>query len=263
MASILYSKRALRRLALLVAGCLAVAVGIVAAGWLVAALWARWCPGASGASTAAISGQLDTRGLADVPYIAQNPGFPTGCESVSAVMVLRFYGEDITVGRFVDEFLPQSQAFYTREGMLYGPDPRAVFVGDPRRSDSYGCYAPVIERAVTDYLRAAGRDADNRVWNTTGESLDWLCETFIEKGCPVLVWASMGMRETYTSASWIVPSGETFTWMAGEHCLVLVGVTDEAYVFHDPLAGARVAYDRQTVQQRYNELGRQSLVITA
>ncbi|MBR5524375.1 MAG: C39 family peptidase [Clostridia bacterium] len=33
----------------------------------------------------------------NVPLIAQKPEFPTGCESVSAVMALRYFGETIRV----------------------------------------------------------------------------------------------------------------------------------------------------------------------
>lgn len=35
----------------------------------------------------------------DVPYIDQSKLYPTGCESVSTVMLLRFLGIDITVDR--------------------------------------------------------------------------------------------------------------------------------------------------------------------
>ena len=37
-----------------------------------------------------------------VPYIDQSIKYPTGCESVSAVMLLRFLGYDITVDEFIE-----------------------------------------------------------------------------------------------------------------------------------------------------------------
>ena len=41
-----------------------------------------------------------------VPYISQEGSFPNGCESVSAVMLLRYYGFDITPDEFIDSYLP-------------------------------------------------------------------------------------------------------------------------------------------------------------
>ena len=39
----------------------------------------------------------------DVPYIDQSKLYPTGCESVSTVMLLRFLGIDITVDEFIEK----------------------------------------------------------------------------------------------------------------------------------------------------------------
>lgn len=41
-----------------------------------------------------------------VPYISQEGSFPNGCESVSATMLLRYYGFDITPDEFIDSYLP-------------------------------------------------------------------------------------------------------------------------------------------------------------
>ena len=41
----------------------------------------------------------------DVPYIDQSKLYPTGCESVSTVMLLRFLGIDITVDEFIEKYL--------------------------------------------------------------------------------------------------------------------------------------------------------------
>ena len=42
----------------------------------------------------------------EVPYIDQTASWPTGCESVSSVMLLQFLGLDIGVDEFVS-FLPK------------------------------------------------------------------------------------------------------------------------------------------------------------
>ena len=43
-----------------------------------------------------------------VPYIDQSIKYPTGCESVSAVMLLKYLGYEITVDEFA---LPTSRSF--------------------------------------------------------------------------------------------------------------------------------------------------------
>jgi uncharacterized protein YvpB len=45
--------------------------------------------------------------LIDVPYIDQTENWPTGCESVSAVMLLKYLGLPVTVDRFIHDYLPQ------------------------------------------------------------------------------------------------------------------------------------------------------------
>ena len=80
------------------------------------------------------------------PYLDQSKSFPTGCESVSAVMLLHFLGYDISVNEFIDRYL-DLQEFEWGNGELYGPDPRNYFCGSPYDAESFGCYAPVIARA--------------------------------------------------------------------------------------------------------------------
>lgn len=195
--------------------------------------------------------------LEDVPVIPQNPLFPTGCESVSAVMALQYAGEDITTDTFIDRYLPTAESALRKEdGRYYGPDPYEVFVGDPRTEASYGCMAPVIERAIDTYF-----GTDTRTVNTTGQSLEMLCEQYVAEGIPVLTWVTVAMREVEKRTSWYTPDGELFTWPGNEHCMVLIGYDAEKYYFNDPYLGMRVAYDRTLAENRYYALGRQSLAI--
>ena len=58
------------------------------------------------------------------------------------------------------------------------------------------------------------------------------------------------------------PLGEDFQWISREHCLVLLGADDSCYYFNDPYQShGRIAYDREVVEQRYRELGRQSVIV--
>lgn len=195
--------------------------------------------------------------LLNVPTIHQFPEYPTGCESVAAVMALRYAGENTSVANFIDNHLKCSQNFYWWEGKFYGPSPYEHFLGNPRTDNSYGCMAPVIEDALVSFLGSR-----KRVKNTTGQSLDALCKTYLNNDTPVLVWASIGMVNITDGRQWILPDGTPFTWPSNEHCLLLVGYDANKYYFNDPYRGTLVTYARSVVEDRYNRLGKQSLVVT-
>lgn len=194
--------------------------------------------------------------IKNVPVLSQFPEFPTGCESVSTVTVLKFYGEDISCTEFIDEYLPKNADFYYDSGKRFGPSPYDFFIGNPRTSASYGCMAPVIEKALCEYFGGSGR-----VKNTTGTELNSLCSEYIDNGIPVIMWATINMQETNPQNTWYLSDGTRFTWPGNEHCLVLKGYDAENYYFNDPYAGKTVKFKKQTVKDRYAELGRQSVVI--
>lgn len=88
-----------------------------------------------------------------------------------------------------------------------------------------------------------------------------LCNEYIYNDKPILIWATMGMKESKTGRSWYLQDGSVFTWIAGEHCLVLVGYNDSYYLLNDPLSGSTVAYQKNIVEKRFAELGRQAVYI--
>ena len=67
--------------------------------------------------------------LEDVPYISQEGILPTGCEVVSATMVVQYWGSDVSATEMADA-LPCWDVEY-RDDVLYGPDPNEYFVGTP------------------------------------------------------------------------------------------------------------------------------------
>lgn len=191
-----------------------------------------------------------------VPLLCQYPELPTGCEATAATMVLQYYGEDVSAGVFAREWLFCCNDFYWQGGRLYGPDPREVFVGDPFSENSYGCFAmPIVNAVNGNSVRCVAHVIE-------GECLQTLCETYVATGVPLLIWATMEMREASAGDRWLLPDGEQFTWIAGEHCLVLVGYDDTQYYFNDPRTGTTVVYERRVAQRRFEELGSQAVVIT-
>lgn len=192
-----------------------------------------------------------------VPYISQAGEYPTGCEVVSTSMLLKYYGYDISVDEFIDDYL-ESSFLEKVNGKLYGPNPNEAFVGDPRSVYSYGCYAPVIVNSLNKILRK-----EHWVKNTTGSEFSELIENYIDKEIPVLVWTSLNLLPTESGAEWYLrESGEKFQWISNEHCMVLVGYDKDKYYFNDPYEGnGVVGYDKNLVEKRFKELGDQSVVI--
>lgn len=200
---------------------------------------------------------LEPGELIDVPLMDQGE-YPTGCETISTMMMLRYYGIDISTEDFIDNYLPIANYEFIGDTM-YAPSPNDYFIGDPRESYSYGCFAPVIEKALSKLL-----PDDCRVENLTGQDLSELAEEYISKSQPLLVWVSINMSPIEPGNEWILPTGETYVWPSGEHCVVLVGYDDQCYYFNDPLqAPDVVAYDKEIVEERFAEMYYQALAIVA
>lgn len=194
--------------------------------------------------------------LSGVPVISQFPNYPTGCESVSAVIAVRAAGDKLSVKSFVTNYLKKSSSFYLQDGKKFGPDPREYFIGTPTSQNAYGCMAPVIEAALNKFY-----NGKKTVVNATGSTLEQLCERFVNHGTPCIVWASINMAEPYYSSIWHLENGESYTWLANEHCLVLMGYDSKCYYFSDPYKGAVVKFEKALCQSRYKAFGQQALAI--
>lgn len=183
----------------------------------------------------------------NVPYIDQSIKYPTGCESVSAVMLLQYLGYDITVDEFIEKYLEQKD-FTEQEGVLYGPDPKEYFCGSPYDEASFGCYAPVICKALEKVL-----GSDYQVIDETGTDMEKLLCEYVDRGMPVVFWACIDMREPITGPEWkLFESKETFIWISNEHCMLLVGYDEEGYYFNDPYDGHGVIrYEKGLTEDRH------------
>lgn len=173
-------------------------------------------------------------------------------------MLLQYWGYALSAENFVDNYLP-CRFIEVKNGRWYGPDPREAYAGDPRSPrNGFGCFAPVIVRAVG---QAVGEG--HRAENLTGLSLEELCRDYIDRGIPAAVWATIDMRPVEKNYQWQSFDGrETYTYPSGEHCLVLVGYDDDRYYFKDPYASkGLVGYEKELVEQRYNTLGQQAVAV--
>lgn len=88
----------------------------------------------------------------DVPFISQLPDYPNGCEAVSAVMLLKKYGVDITIDEFVSKYLKKDN-IYSVDGERYGPNPKDTYAGDPSSlTGGFGVFSVGIKDAIDKVL---------------------------------------------------------------------------------------------------------------
>lgn len=199
--------------------------------------------------------------LEDVPLYSQEGIAPTGCELVSAMMVLEYYGAPYELEEIVDAVpcvWPE-----VIDGYVYAPHPERAFIGSPWTESSYGCYAPV----VTDMLNKLLPE-DCVAYETTGTELATLASVYIPQGKPVLVWETISMLEHFDWGGWYLldedgnPTDEWYDWQANEHCMVLVGYDESSYYFNDPYGShGFIAYDKWLAEERFNSMGQYSIVV--
>lgn len=186
--------------------------------------------------------------IIQAPFISQLGKYPTGCESVTTVMALNHIGIDVSVDKFIDSYL-------TKTGVPF--DPSISFGGNPRSTSGYGCYAPVIKKALDKAL--SGKNYEAKVLNNV--SLKTLCSQYIDKGIPVILWATMYMNTPYISSTWTY-NEKTINWIAPEHCLLLVGYDSSHYIFNDPLTShPQTYYSKSSVEAAYKGLNYQAIVL--
>lgn len=191
-----------------------------------------------------------------VPLICQYPSYPTGCESVAAVTLLRYYGISIDIPTYIDRYLPMAQ---TPTKDSFGASPAQFFLGDPRSESGWGCWAPVIEKGLNEALRDAGRK-DLQAKTLRFVPLEQLCREYLEQNKPVLLWATSAMAKAKRGITWQTELGDC-TWISPMHCLTLIGYDETCYYFSDPQTGTLVPYAKKSVQDAYASLGWQAVVI--
>lgn len=199
--------------------------------------------------------------ILDVPYISQIFDYPNGCESVSTVMALNYEGIHITVDEFIDDYLDMKPVPSVGEdGSLWGYSPWNYFLGDPRDNTGLCCYAPAISAALDKFVD----DEKYEVIELHGVPLERLCSEYIYYGHPVILWGTMYMNDPFQPGwEWNVIGEEdsVFRWTSPMHCLLMIGFDGEYYYFNDPTAGEKVAYFKSDVEEAYEGLFEQAIVV--
>ena len=205
--------------------------------------------------------QVEIRGehghiIENVPHYTQFYEYLTACESLSAVSVLRYYGIDMTPELFLDGYLPVADyPGVGEDGEMHGESPWEYFIGDPMRMDGFGCYSGALVRGINKIK--SGLAVTLRY-----NSLEKLCTDYIDKGQPVIIWATMYMEYPQDSIQWYLPDGHLFTFKAPEHALVLIGYDENFYYFSDSLQYQDiVCYGKEMTERAYSGMLLQAVVI--
>lgn len=206
----------------------------------------------------------DSHMIQGVPVIKQNE-LSAGCETYACTMLLQSLGFDTDEFDFSDNYLICRDIYYDENGTRYGPDMYSAFAGTVY--NGYGIYAPAMAKSMDSFFEAKGSPL--RAKPLKGVTLQQLCDEYIDKDTPVMVWATCDMQEPYEKASWVVyytdenavtKEGDTFTWLQNEHCLVLIGYDGSKYYFSDSVAGGVSSWDKALCEERFKQLGSQAIV---
>lgn len=201
--------------------------------------------------------QNQNRVVLDVKNIQQKPELPRGSEITCAAMLLNYYGISVTKMDMLDYLL---MGDLPKGGL--GGNPAQEYIGNPKLDTGYGCDSSVIAIAIDEYFRKKKINDFNFTEFYEDDLVDLYKE--IDKGNPVLIWATVNMNNPVTKAQWTDYSGYPVIWTANEHCLVLIGYDKDkdTAIFSDPLdPKGTVEYPRSVAEKAYNAMSKQALAI--
>ena len=135
-------------------------------------------------------------------------------------------------------------------------DPWTTYVGNAKGT-GYGCYAPCVVTTGNAYLASVG--SSKLVYDVSGNTLDYY-ESLLESGTPVIMWGTLRMNGNAKLCWEDTIDGKYVNWHSYSHCLVLIGYTDNTYIFCDPLRGI-VEYTKKSVEASFSLNYRQACII--
>lgn len=195
----------------------------------------------------------------DVPYINQFvEGYPTGCELVSAVMLLQYRGYPVSTQGLVSAVKMGSGKYRDASGAWRAGNPFKEFAGDPskkRNEGSYGCFAAPIVDAIEKLVPGCS------VQDISGCSEEQLFKC-VASGHPVIVWCVKDAGTLKDGVEWKYTDGSgSFKELVGEHCAVLTGYDDNYVYLNDPSAGRNARQNKDKFLSNWKQLYSQAIVI--
>lgn len=189
------------------------------------------------------------RVVLNVPCAFQYPDLPTGCESVALTNALNFYGCGLGKTTIADRYMQWSGSNFV-----------TAFWGNPHSATNGNCIsAPGITNTANSYLTKAGRK--QRAYDLTGSNFYKLYD-YLERGHPVVIWATIGMRNLggcYATQVW---GGRVYHTYTNSHTVVLRGFNRASGVVYlaDSIDGY-TTFSASRIAQLYYQRGSQAVVI--
>lgn len=190
--------------------------------------------------------------LHNVPLLCQLPTLPTGCEAASTAMLLNWYGLDVSMTEIANQ-LPKKNLPSEKNGLLIGGNPNEGFVGDSYLTTGFGVFHKPIAQLIDGYLPGRSREL-------TGCSFETLLNV-INKGYPVIVWATIDMAEPSINSTWLDENGEEVVWKVPEHAMVLIGYNTKEIIVQDPLVGETRYFNLAQFRSCWEYMGSQAVTL--
>lgn len=189
----------------------------------------------------------DTLILDGVISFCQYPDYPTGCECVSLYILLNYFDVDADVDEIIDA-VPKGPVPYGDGPVSYGANPEREFVGDPYSYKSYGVFEKPLAVAAESFKSGAV--------TMTGAGLEDVRE-IIRSGSPVIAWCSIDEDKNDSAVTeWLdFETGETVSWLSGEHAVVIYGFSDEKLYISDPSTGTKREADAEKFMRGVEKYG--------
>lgn len=183
--------------------------------------------------------------------IMQEPELPTGCEVTALTQTISYYSFDVDKVELCDVFMPiDHDGYYTMN---------EAYLGDPHATNGFGCNAPVIVNTANDYFEYIGSD-----WYAIDLSGISLEEVFyqVEQGRPVIIWTTIGQRETHAEFQFELGCGEDFYFNPFQHCVTIYGYDNDTGIVYiaDPLEG-NMEYDMERFERIYDVMEQQAVIL--
>lgn len=190
-----------------------------------------------------------SRVILNVPCAFQYPELPTGCESVALTNALNYYGCALGKTTIADRYMPWSGSNFV-----------TAFWGNPHSATNGNCIsAPGVTNTANSYLTKTGRK--QRAYDLTGSNF-YNLYGYLERGHPVVIWATIGMRNLggcYATQVW---GGRVYHTYTNSHTVVLRGfdrASDVVYLA-DSIDGY-TTFSARRIAQLYYQRGSQAVVI--
>ena len=195
--------------------------------------------------------------------ICQLPELPTGCEATALTALMQYKGITANKIDVATRHMPKGNLYY-KNGILYGPNPRITFVGDPSKDSGLGCFAVCLVRTFKDYQKAHSNAKDFQAVNLNETNLKTLLQKYVANDYPVVVIVSQDLSYPIDDGYWNYRQGGGYHWKMNHHAMTIYGydLNNDEIMVCDPLkSNGLYTYSLSKLEEIYNIKGKSAMTI--